>query len=85
MRVRVADLEQATVACRAKFDRAFLGILVERLNLANSRLGVWLEDSASKDRRPRPRWMACKRSAPWCAYPASSTTARTSSFSSNST
>jgi tRNA A-37 threonylcarbamoyl transferase component Bud32 len=38
VRMRVADLEQATVACRAKFDRAFLGILVERLNLANSRL-----------------------------------------------
>jgi CRP-like cAMP-binding protein len=38
VRVRVADLEQATVACRAKFDRAFVGILVERLNLANSRL-----------------------------------------------
>ena len=38
MRVRVADLEQATVACRAKFDRAFIGLLVERLNLANTRL-----------------------------------------------
>jgi tRNA A-37 threonylcarbamoyl transferase component Bud32 len=38
VRVRVTDLEQATVACRAKFDRAFVGILVERLNLANSRL-----------------------------------------------
>ena len=38
VRVRVADLEQATVACRAKFDRAFVGILVERLNLANTRL-----------------------------------------------
>jgi len=38
VRVRVSDLEQATVACRAKFDRAFVGILVERLNLANSRL-----------------------------------------------
>ena len=38
VRVRVADLEQATIACRSKFDRAFLGILVERLNLANTRL-----------------------------------------------
>jgi tRNA A-37 threonylcarbamoyl transferase component Bud32 len=38
VRVRVDDLEQATVACRAKFDRSFVGILVERLNLANSRL-----------------------------------------------
>jgi eukaryotic-like serine/threonine-protein kinase len=38
VRVRVADLEQATVATRAKFDRAFVGILVERLNLANTRL-----------------------------------------------
>jgi len=38
VRVRVTDLEHATVACRAKFDRAFVGILVERLNLANSRL-----------------------------------------------
>jgi hypothetical protein len=38
MRVRIADLEQATVACRSKFDRAFIGILVERLNLANTRL-----------------------------------------------
>jgi hypothetical protein len=38
VRVRVQDLEAATVACRAKFDRSFVGILVERLNLANSRL-----------------------------------------------
>jgi tRNA A-37 threonylcarbamoyl transferase component Bud32 len=38
VRMRVADLEQATIACRSKFDRAFLGILVERLNLANTRL-----------------------------------------------
>ncbi|MGH8672991.1 MAG: hypothetical protein ACREVG_01635, partial [Burkholderiales bacterium] len=38
VRIRVADLEQATVACRSKFDRAFIGILVERLNLANTRL-----------------------------------------------
>jgi len=38
LRIRVADLERATLACRSKFDRAFLGVLVERLNLANSRL-----------------------------------------------
>jgi eukaryotic-like serine/threonine-protein kinase len=38
VRVRVSDLEQATIACRSKFDRAFLGILVDRLNLANTRL-----------------------------------------------
>ena len=38
MRVSVAELEQASIACRSKFDRAFLGILVERLNLANTRL-----------------------------------------------
>ena len=38
VRIRVADLEQATVSCRSKFDRAFIGILVERLNLANTRL-----------------------------------------------
>src|SRR5262245_7875359 len=38
VRVGVAGLEQATAACRGKFDRAFIGILVERLNLANSRL-----------------------------------------------
>jgi hypothetical protein len=36
--VRVADLDHATIACRSKFDRAFIGILVERLNLANTRL-----------------------------------------------
>ncbi len=38
VRVRTTDLEQATVACRSHFDRAFIGILVERLNLANTRL-----------------------------------------------
>src|SRR6266850_7814306 len=36
LRVRVADLEQASVSCRSKFDRAFIGILVDRLNLARS-------------------------------------------------
>ena len=38
LRIRVADLEQASISCRSKFDRAFIGILVERLNLANTRL-----------------------------------------------
>jgi tRNA A-37 threonylcarbamoyl transferase component Bud32 len=38
VRIRTADLEQASVVCRAHFDRAFIGILVERLNLANTRL-----------------------------------------------
>ena len=38
LRMRVADLEQASLSCRSKFDRAFIGILVERLNLANTRL-----------------------------------------------
>jgi eukaryotic-like serine/threonine-protein kinase len=38
LRVRIAELEQASVSCRGHFDRAFIGILVERLNLANTRL-----------------------------------------------
>jgi len=38
VRVRTAELEQASVGCRSHFDRAFIGILVERLNLANTRL-----------------------------------------------
>jgi CRP-like cAMP-binding protein len=38
MRVRVADLGKSSADCRGKFDRAFIGILVERLNLANTRL-----------------------------------------------
>jgi hypothetical protein len=38
MRIGVADLENASADCRSKFDRAFIGILVERLNLANTRL-----------------------------------------------
>ena len=38
VRVRIADLERASVNCRSHFDRAFIGILVERLNLANTRL-----------------------------------------------
>ncbi len=38
VRVRTSDLEQASLALRGHFDRAFIGILVERLNLANTRL-----------------------------------------------
>jgi eukaryotic-like serine/threonine-protein kinase len=38
LRIRVAALDEASIACRSKFDRAFIGILVERLNLANTRL-----------------------------------------------
>jgi tRNA A-37 threonylcarbamoyl transferase component Bud32 len=38
VRVRIPDLERASVNCRSHFDRAFIGILVERLNLANTRL-----------------------------------------------
>jgi CRP-like cAMP-binding protein len=38
VRIGVFDLERASSDCRSKFDRAFIGILVERLNLANTRL-----------------------------------------------
>jgi CRP-like cAMP-binding protein len=38
MQVKVGDLGKASPDCRSKFDRAFIGILVERLNLANTRL-----------------------------------------------
>ena len=38
VRVNVGDLGHASADCRSKFDRAFIGILVERLNLANTRL-----------------------------------------------
>jgi hypothetical protein len=38
VRIGVFDLERASSDCRGKFDRAFIGILVERLNLANTRL-----------------------------------------------
>jgi eukaryotic-like serine/threonine-protein kinase len=38
LRMRVADLDHASLTCRSKFDRAFIGILVDRLNLANTRL-----------------------------------------------
>jgi hypothetical protein len=36
--VPTANLEQASAACRHKFDRAFMEILVERLTMANIRL-----------------------------------------------
>ncbi len=38
VRIGVADLAKATESCQLKFERAFIGILVERLNLANTRL-----------------------------------------------
>jgi tRNA A-37 threonylcarbamoyl transferase component Bud32 len=38
VRVKVSELGKASPDCRSKFDRAFIGILVERLNLANTRL-----------------------------------------------
>jgi tRNA A-37 threonylcarbamoyl transferase component Bud32 len=38
MQVKVSGLRTASADCRSKFDRAFIGILVERLNLANTRL-----------------------------------------------
>jgi serine/threonine protein kinase len=36
--IRVDDLARASDACRHRFDRAFMSILVERLMLANNRL-----------------------------------------------
>jgi eukaryotic-like serine/threonine-protein kinase len=36
--IRTEDLERASDACRNRFDRAFMAILVERLTLANTRL-----------------------------------------------
>ena len=38
VRINVAELMNASEACRLKFERAFIAILVERLNLANTRL-----------------------------------------------
>ena len=38
IRISTADLEKASDVCRHRFDRAFMGILVERLDLANTRL-----------------------------------------------
>jgi CRP-like cAMP-binding protein len=36
--IRVDDLARASDACRHRFDRAFMSILVERLTMANNRL-----------------------------------------------
>jgi serine/threonine protein kinase len=36
--IRTEDLQKASDSCRHRFDRAFMGILVERLTLANTRL-----------------------------------------------
>jgi hypothetical protein len=38
VRIHVAELMNSSEACRLKFERAFIAILVERLNLANTRL-----------------------------------------------
>jgi len=38
IKIRTQDLDNASDICRHRFDRAFMGILVERLNLANTRL-----------------------------------------------
>jgi serine/threonine protein kinase len=38
IRIKTEDLDAASDACRYRFDRAFMGILVERLALANTRL-----------------------------------------------
>ena len=38
IKIRTNDLETASDVCRHRFDRAFMGILVERLDLANTRL-----------------------------------------------
>ncbi len=38
LRIGVGALENASISCRSKFDRAFIVILVERLHLANTRL-----------------------------------------------
>jgi serine/threonine protein kinase len=38
IKIKTEDLERASDVCRHRFDRAFMGILVERLSLANTRL-----------------------------------------------
>ena len=38
IKIRAEDLDRASDACRYRFDRAFMAILVERLTLANKRL-----------------------------------------------
>jgi len=38
IKIHAEDLDRASEFCRHRFDRAFMAILVERLNLANTRL-----------------------------------------------
>jgi serine/threonine protein kinase len=38
IRIRIADLQAASETCQHKFDRAFMNVLVERLNMANTLL-----------------------------------------------
>jgi len=38
IKIRAEDLDRASDTCRHRFDRAFMAILVERLDLANTRL-----------------------------------------------
>jgi serine/threonine protein kinase len=38
--IRTEDLDRASEACRHRFDRAFMAIVVERLTLANTRLSA---------------------------------------------
>jgi serine/threonine protein kinase len=38
IKIRAEDLDRASDACRHRFDRAFMAILVERLTLANTRV-----------------------------------------------
>lgn len=38
IKIKSENLDQASDVCRHRFDRAFMGILVERLTLANTRL-----------------------------------------------
>ena len=38
IKIKTDDLDSASDVCRHRFDRAFMGILVERLSLANTRL-----------------------------------------------
>jgi len=40
IKIRAEDLDRASDICRHRFDRAFMAILVERLNLANTRLSA---------------------------------------------
>jgi serine/threonine protein kinase len=40
IKIRAEDLDRASDACRHRFDRAFMAILVERLKFANTRLAA---------------------------------------------